>query len=123
MYKSKRSFPPLGKLQYNISLYIERLDNNVTGIDTNYVLTHVKSFPAKITTFGGTRYNSGMQQVNETTHRMYVRHGVLPPLENNHLFIWNNRKFRFLRYQDLNENKRWCLLELREISAKDTNLG
>jgi hypothetical protein len=122
-YKSKRSFPSLGKLQYNVSLYVESLENNVTGIDTNYVLEFVKSFPARITTFAGSKYRTDMQQVNETTHRMHVRYGVLPPLENNHLFIWDNRKFRFLRYQDLDENKRWCLLELRELSAEDVNLG
>lgn len=123
MYKSKRSHPPLGALQYNVGLYIERLTNSFTGIDTTYSLELVKKFPAKITTFSGTRYHSDLQQVNETTHRMHVRAGVLPPLENNHIFIWGGRKFRFLRYQDLDENKRWVLLELRELSLEDTNLA
>jgi hypothetical protein len=120
-YKSKRSRPSLGELQFKAELYRENLTANAYGYEPNHSLELISTFPAKITTWVGTRFLYGANQTNDTTHRMAMRTNACPRLVDNDIIVWNARKFTFLRYQDVNEKERFAIVELRELTSLDNN--
>ena len=122
-YKSKRSRPSLGELQFSVKLYRESLSGTSYGLEPTHGLELVATFPAKITTWVGSKYAFGGNQVADTTHRMAMRTISCPTLQINDVIEWDDRKFNFLRYQDVNEKERFAIVELRELSSFDTPLN
>lgn len=118
-YKSKRSRPALGDLMCKVRLLREVLSGSNYGMISQHSFSVVATFAGKITTWVGTRYLFGVNQTNDTTHRLSFRTDAAPSLKDNDIIEWDNRRFQFLRYQNIDEKNRFAVVELKEISNID----